>query len=401
MPRGKTFTDAFVAALKHSGKTRYGERHYDGDRLGLAINVTPSGRKSWVQVITVHGRKQYIGLGSYPVVSLARARKKARANHELVDDGGDPLAKKRGRGTIPDFETLARQHIARLASVLAPQTHQQWENSMARYVYPRIGRLRVDAITVDDVAAILDPIWTTKRVMAAKVSRRMTAVFETAVNRGHRSDNPGKKARSEMPNLGTAVRHHRALHWSAVPDAVKTVKNLERAWSGTRLAFEFLVLTATRSGETRQAVWDEIDLDNQVWTIPAERMKMRTAHRVPLAPRCLEILEEARALTHPPVLPALVGCPLVFPSMRGKAMSDNTLSKLLRDHQIPATPHGMRSSFRDWAAETTDAPHAVQEAALAHAVPSAVERAYVRTDFFDRRRELMQRWAEFATTGDQ
>ena len=393
----KKFTDASVLALKHSGKTRSGERRYDGDRLGLAINVTHSGSKSWVQVITVHGRKQYLGLGSYPVVSLAKARKKARLNHELVDDGGDPLAKKRGRCSIPDFETLARKYIDRRATELSPRTRQQWENSMARYVYPRIGRLRVDVITVEDVVSILDPIWTTKRDMAAKVRRRIAAVLETAVIHRYRADNPGQLALGALPKRRAPVRHRRALPWADVPDAVKTVRGIERAWTGTRLAFEFLVLTATRSGETRGAVWDEIDVGNKVWTIPAERMKMQTAHRVPLAPRCLEILTEARALTHPPLLPPLVGCPLVFPSVTGRPLSDNTLSKLLRDHGIEATPHGMRSSFRDWSAETTDAPHAVQEAALAHAVPSAVERAYVRTDFFDRRRGLMEEWATFVT----
>ena len=396
MGRGKRFTDASVAALKHSGKTRSGERLYDGDRLGLAINVTPSGGKSWVQVITVHGRKQYLGLGSYPVVPLAKARKKARANHELVDDGGDPLAKKHGRGNIPTFEALARKHIDRHASELAPQTLQQWRNSMARYVYPRIGRLRVDAITVEDVVAILDPIWTTKRDTAGKVRRRIATVLQTAVIRRYRADNPAQLALGELPKRRAPVQHRRALPWADVPDAVRRVKETN-AWVGTKLAFEFLVLTAVRSGEVRGAVWTEIDTDTKTWTIPAERMKMRTVHRVPLAPRCLEILAEARALTHPPLLPALVGCPLVFPSMRGKAMSDATLSKLLRDHAIDAVPHGFRSSFRDWAAETTDAPHAVQEAALAHAVPSTVERAYVRTDFFDRRRALMEKWATFIT----
>ena len=164
-----------------------------------------------------------------------------------------------------------------------------------------------------------------------------------------------------------------------------------------RLCFEFLVLTAARSGEARGATWGEIDWDSATWTVPAHRMKAQIQHRVPLAPQCLDILAEARRIVEPPLLPHLRGSPLLFPSPRGKVLSDNTLSKLLRDHGIAGVPHGFRSSFRDWAAETTSAPHAVMEAALAHRIPRAVEAAYARSDLLDKRRTLMHEWARFVT----
>ena len=401
MPRRKPFTKADVASLIHERETRSAVRFYDGDGSGLCVNVWPSGRKSWVQCITVNGRRRYLGLGSYPAISLDRARELAVENKRMAAEGLDPISERRGRRRMPDFQTLAERVMALQAMSLSPRTRQQWQSSMKQYVFPRIGRLRVDAVTVADVLDIVGPIWSEKRETANKVRRRIAAVLDEAIGQGYRADNPALsmlKLRS-LPKHRAATVHHRSLPWADVPNAVCRVKETN-AWVGTKLAFEFLVLTAVRSAEVRGAVWTEIDTDTKTWTIPAARMKAGVDHKVPLAPRAIEILADARRLTQPPILPALRECPLVFPSMRGKAMSDNTLSKLLRDHEIPATPHGFRASFRGWAAETTDTPHAVMEAALAHAVPSAVERAYVRTDFFDRRRGLMEKWAEFLT-GDQ
>ena len=242
----------------------------------------------------------------------------------------------------------------------------------------------------------VQPIWTTKRETASRVRQRIATILEAAVVYGYRSDNPAKAALRLLPKRRPPVRHHRALPWRDVPEALRAVR-ASGAWAGTKLAFEFLVLTAARSGEVRGATWSEMDFDTATWTVPAERMKAQVEHRVPLAPRAVDLLAEAKALVDPPMLPQLARCPLVFPSVRGKALSDSTISKLLREIGVGAVPHGFRSSFRDWASENTAASHAVMEAALAHSIPSAVERAYARSDLFDRRRELMEQWAAFVS----
>ena len=193
---------------------------------------------------------------------------------------------------------------------------------------------------------------------------------------------------------GRVQQHYRALPYQDVPHALTRIR-ATGAWVGTKLALEYLILTACRSGEVRGARWDEIDHDRRLWTVPAERMKTKTPHRVPLSNRCVELLAEARAVPEIPTLEYLAGNPLVFPSVRGRRLSDNTLAKLCRENNVGAVPHGFRSSFRDWASEQTTTPHAVMEQALAHTVPSAVERAYARSDLLDKRRDLMDAWSAF------
>ena len=213
----------------------------------------------------------------------------------------------------------------------------------------------------------------------------MGAVFKWAVVEGYRQDNPAGDVISEgLPKTAKPRKHHRALPFTEVASALVQIKESE-AYEVTKLAIEFLALTAVRSGDVRGATWTEIDCD--VWAIPAERMKSPREHRVPLSTEALEILNRAREYRD--------GSGLVFPSQRGKLMSDNTLSKLFRDLAIAGTPHGMRSSFRDWAAEKTDYPSEIAEHALAHIEGSATERAYRRTDFFERRREMMQDWSVY------
>ena len=250
-----------------------------------------------------------------------------------------------------------------------------------------IGRKWVDEINTADVMAVLIPHWHTKNETMRRVRQRIGAVMKWAVAQGYRDDNPaGDAITAALPKNSSMRRHQRALPFGEVGDALNKVK-----WSGayrpTVLAFELLVLTACRSGEVRLATWDEIDFDTATWTVPANRMKSKRDHRVPLSGRALEILQEARDFTD------ISG--LVFPSPRGGSVSENTLSKLLRELQIDAVPHGFRSSFRDWAAECSDAPREVCELALAHVNSDRVEAAYRRTDLFERRRVLMEQWSSF------
>ena len=252
---------------------------------------------------------------------------------------------------------------------------------------PKIGHKRVDWITSADIMALLLPIWNTKPPTAQRVRQRIGTVMKWSIAQGYRMDNPaGEALGAALPKPGGIQRHHRALPYGEVAGAIQRVRQ-SRAAFAIKLAFEFLVLTACRSGEVRGARWEEIDLEAREWRIPPERMKHKREHRVPLSGRAREILTVAREDT--------VNSEWVFPSAGGRPLLDLDLSGLLRELGVPAVPHGFRSSFRDWAAECTDAPHAVMEAVLSHLVRNKVEAAYARSDLFERRRILMEQWAEF------
>ena len=387
MARTNKLSSTFVRSVAHSGRTKGEERHADGH--GLMLAVRPGGSKSWVQRIVIHGRRRTFGLGAYPLVGIKEARVAAFNNRALARQGGDPLAR-RARRDIPDFATAAAKVVEIQAGAWkdGSNSRHKWEASLAAYAFPVFGSKRVDTITSADVLAAVLPIWTAKRVTASRVRQRISAVMKWAIAKGYRTDDPaGEAVLQALPKgVGAAKRHHRALPYSEVPDAVQRVRD-SQAWLGTRLAFEFMALTACRGGEVRGARWEEVDLAAATWTIPADRMKAKKEHRVPLSGRCLEILREAQCLS----------TDLVFPSIRGKLLASSMMGKLLGQLGVDAAPHGFRSSFRDWAAEQTDTPHAVMEAALAHVVPNAAERAYARSDLFERRRVLMEQWAEHVT----
>jgi len=256
----------------------------------------------------------------------------------------------------------------------------------------RLGRLRVDRIKAPDVMRVLLPIWNEKRVTARRVRQRISAVMLWAIAQGYREDNPaGAAVGAALPKNGVRPQHLAALPYAEVAGAIATVRG-SGAYPATGLAFEFLVLTACRSGEVRGARWEEVDLEAREWRIPAARMKTNREHRVPLSSRALAVLEEAQALAD--------GSGVVFPSERGRALDGAAIVKLVRDLGIGAVPHGFRSSFRDWAAECTDAPREVCELALAHVNSDRVEAAYRRTDLFERRRALMEQWAAFLAGSD-
>ena len=382
-PRGKHPDKRLSAAFVRNAPVG---RHCDGN--GLYLVVKPTGTRSWIQRIAIRGRRRDIGLGSVRLVPLAEAREKALANRKLARDGGDPLADRRRAKRIPLFAAAAQRVWNQLRQGWRHPRHaRDWWRSFENYVLPRIGQRPVSEVTADDVLEILEPIWHSKPKTARRLRQRIRAVLECAVALEHRADNPCDRLGPVLGPHDLAVRHFRALPHAEVAAAVAAVHG-SRALPALKLAFEFLVLTAGRSGEVRGALWAEMDTANRVWTVPASRMKAKREHRVPLCRRALEVLGAARTLGGG-------DSPLVFPGPRGKPLSHTPLYTVFKEHGIAAVPHGFRSSFRDWAAEKTDHPREVIEAALAHVVQNQVEAAYARSDLFERRRTLMNDWEAY------
>ena len=372
-------TEAYVRTARKPG------RHSFPNEDGLCLVVSSSLSKRWVQRLTIRGRSTDLGLGGYPLVSLMEAREKARANRKLARAGTDPRAV---QCSVPTFSEAAESVIAFNRPTWSNSKHaSQWTATLRTYVFPHFGEKPVDEISSGDVMNALTPIWTAKPETARRVRQRVSAVMKWAIANDFRSGNPaGEAIDAALPRTPRFRAHHRALPYTGVPAVIGAVRS-SGALPVTKLSLEFLVLTAARSGEVRLAVWEEMDPEARTWVISAGRMKARREHRVPLPDRALAILEEAQPL----------GCRsgLVFPGASGNPLSNVTHGKLLQRLGVDCVPHGFRSSFRDWASEQTDAPHAVMEAALAHAVPNAVEAAYARSDLFDRRRRLMDAWGEY------
>lgn len=367
-----------VAAIKEPG--------FYADGNGLYLKVDKTGAKRWVQRLVIHNRRRDLGLGSATLVTLAEARGTALQNRKVARAGGDPIAERKKITGVMTFEEAAKAvHRLYLPTWSNPKQGQQWLNTLTTYAFPVLGSKKVDAITTGDVLAALSPIWTEKPETASRVRQRISAVLKWAIAKGWRADNPAADIASALPKRSKAVTHHKSLPYPEVASAIHKVQACD-ASASTKLALEFLILTASRSGEVRNAEWSEVDGD--VWTVPAERMKQRKPHRVPLSARCLAILAEAKKVGD--------GSGLIFPSAAtGRALSDNTLSKLVRELGIDCVPHGFRSSFRMWAGEKTNIPREVCEFALAHVVGDAAERAYQRSDLFDKRRLLMDQWAQY------
>ena len=370
-------TDRVIRTLKERG--RYG----DGNTLYLV--VTPGGSKQWVQRVTIGGKSTDLGLGGYPLVSLREAREKAQVNRKLARSGSDPRMAQR---SVPTFAEAAGKVIEfNRPTWRSAKYAAHWSSALATYTFPHFGEKPVDEISSGDVMNALTPIWTAKPETARRVRQRVSAVMKWAIANDFRSGNPaGEAIDAALPRTPRFRAHYRALHYTEVPAAIGVIRS-SGALPVTKLSVEFLVLTAARSGEVRFASWEEMDLEARTWVISAGRMKAGREHRVPLQDRALAILEEAQPL----------GCRsgLVFPGASGNPLSNMTYGKLLRGLGVDCVPHGFRSSFRDWAAEQTDAPHAVMEAALAHIVSNAVEAAYARSDLFDRRRRLMDAWESY------
>ena len=366
-------------------------RYADGN--GLYLFCEPSGAKRWVLRTVIKGKRTEIGLGSARLISLAEAREEAARLRKLARRGGDPLAEKRAaRRPTPTFEEAARRvHEAIAPTFRNPKHRAQWISSLEAYAFPVFGSRSVDAITAADVLAALSPIWISKPETARRVRQRLRAVFDWAKAAGFRSgDNPVDGIARALPKIAPRKNHFAALPYAEVPGFIQALR-ASRSGELVKLAFEFLILTAARTGEVLRATWDEINLDDAVWTIPAHRMKARHEHRVPLSSRCMEILRRARELAG--------GSLFVFPGRSPERPLSNMafLMALRRLGCAVTTAHGFRSSFRDWAEERTAFKRSAIEAALAHQVADKVEGAYLRTTLPEERRRLMDAWAAFAT----
>jgi integrase len=415
-----------VEALSTAG------RYPDGG--GLYLQVSPSGTKAWIfrysmaGLVTANGKRgeRQMGLGPYgdrpPGVTLADARRKAAAATVQLREGRDPMeardaahaatAAARARATANTFEAVAERYMETHLEGLSSHKHRaQWRSTLAAYVYPALGTKPVEAITRMEVADVLRPIWNTKRETARRLVQRMERVFRYAKAAGLREgDNPASM-RDGLSALLTAgnpggvrgKRHHPALPWQQLPAFMAEL----RAKDGlSARALELAILTASRTGEVIGALWKEVDLDAGLWTVPAERMKGKRIHRKPLPPAALKLLEELAQAGRDPEA-------FIFPGPKPKThFSNMAMAMLLRGmcgsekggvpkwrdaHGEAITPHGFRSTFRDWAGETGQ-PVDLAEAALAHVVRDKTEAAYARSDLFARRRHLMEAWETWCAT---
>lgn len=364
-------------------------RYSDGD--GLILDIGASGRGSWVVRVQSGGKRRDIGLGSLSALSLAEAREEAARVRREVRSGIDPVAeRKKVREVIPSFrEAAVLVHAEHKAAWKNGKHQAQWISTLETYVFPSIGNRLVSDIEGPAIRDVLAPIWLVKPETARRVRQRIGTVLDWSYAKGFRTtEAPMRSLARGLPRQPKKRGHFQALPFNEVP---AMIVSLRKRLSVGRLAFEFLILTAARSGEVRGCTWSEIDLKKELWTIPAERMKAGKAHAIPLTDAALAVLDRAKLFR-------CKASDLVFPGQNPKrAMSDMTLLKILRDMDAGVTVHGFRSSFRDWVAEETSYPGEIAEAALAHAIPNKVEAAYRRTDFLEKRRGLMTDWAVFCT----
>ena len=332
-------------------------------------------------------------MGSASLVSLAEARERALENRKLARAGGDPLQAKRASEALLTFEEASRKvHKIHEPTWRNKKHAAQFLSTLETYTFPRIGRIKVSDVTTADALAVLQPIWLEKPETARRVRQRIGTVMKWAVANGWRTDNPADAISQALPKQQDTQQHRKALPYDKVPEFLETLKG-SNAGEATKLALELLILTASRSGEVRLADWSEFDLEQGIWTRPAQRMKSKKEHRVPLSPRALEILEQASKLG--------TGKGLVFPgTVYGKPLSDMTLSKLTKALGYDVDVHGFRTSFKTWAQERTNTPRDVSEAALAHVVKDKAEAAYARSDFFEKRTKLMLLWSTYLNHGN-
>lgn len=451
MPKiAKELKPAAVQALKHAGGSGH-TFHAVGGVQGLLLQITATGGRSWIMRARIAGARKHFGLGGYPEVSLAEARRRAADVRDAIKTGADPaeawrigaaardlMAKGYAQGeawatardqrqAVKDGATEAHrmtfakamdEYLKTKLTEFRNEKHQkQWRSTLDTYAVPIIGKMNVDAITVHDIEKLLKPIWTTKTETASRLRGRIENVLAWATVKKHRSgDNPARwkgnlDAIMPKPSKVAKKDNHPALQLS---DAKEWWKALQKRGGMGARALEFLTLCASRSGEVRGAQWDEfrdLDSDNPMWIIPADRMKIdqNGEHKIPLSPAAVAILD---------ALPRNPESPYVFWAPRGGQLSDMTLSKVMRDMQEnalklggkgwvdphmkddegnprPAVPHGLRSTFRDWAGETTDYPADMIEFALAHKVGDAARQAYQRQKMVEKRRALMADWAAF------
>jgi integrase len=377
------------------------ERGYYADGGGLYFRVSEFGTRLWAFRYTRAGKAREMGLGPYPEVTLKEAREFALEARKLLRDDQDPIEKRQARRSAMASERQAALTFAQCAAAFIAVKENEWKNAkhgeqwrttLATYADPVIGKMLVRDVQQAHILKILEPIWTTKTETASRLRGRIENVLDYASARGYRQgDNPARW-RGHLdkilatPSKVAKVEHHTALDYGHIG---AFMVELRRQFSMGARALEFAIITAARSGEVRGANWAEIDLDRAVWTIPEQRMKAGREHRIPLSDSALSMLR---------AMPRIKDCELVFPNTKGTALSDMTLTAVLRRMGCPVTAHGFRSTFRDWAGETTAYPREVIEHALAHQLKDKAEAAYARGTLFEKRRNLMADWALFCDT---
>jgi integrase len=362
-------------------------RYADGN--GLYLVVDPSGAKRWVLRTIVMQRRRDMGLGGFQLITLSEARVLATQYRKIARQGGDPIAERAAeRRVVLTFKEAAEAiHKERKDRWENTKHANQWINTLKTYVFPKVGSRRLNQLGTADVRDVLATIWLTKPETARRVKQRMKMVFDWAkASEMVSGANPVDTASIGLGDQPKRDKHHKAMDYDDVRRFVSKLKNSD-ASIPVKLGFELLILTASRTSEIVLAQWAEFDLDNAVWTVPAARMKMRKEHRHPLTERSVNLLREAKAIQT---------CDYVFAGHKlDRPISNMAFLMTMRRMQEDATPHGFRSSFRDWASETTSYPHAVCEMALAHTIANKSEAAYRRGDLFEKRRELMDDWAKY------
>ena len=362
-----------------------------GDGAGLYLLVKPSGARSWLLRVQRDGKRRDVGLGSMAALSLAEAREKAAELRKHALNGRDPIAERdRDRRPAPTFRDAVKETHAALKSGWIDKNAAVFLTSLETYAYPSIGNLRVDTIEASHIRDMIAPIWTTKPEVARKVRMRVGQVLNFSHSKGWRkTEAPGKAVSVGLPKQPKG-KNFLAMPYGEVPAFM--AKLAAQAPSTGRRALMLLILTAARPGEVRLSRWNQIDSAKNLWNRPAGIMKLRDPHTVTLSTAASSLLAQIKAVNSPKA------DDLVFPSRGDKPLSDMALNKLLRDAGVIYDAHGFRSSFRDWAAEQmSQIPDAVAEAALAHAVPDKVIRAYKRTNFLEMRRTLLEAWGDFVT----
>lgn len=377
-------------------------KHAVGGVSGLYLNVNKSGGKSWILRCMVGNLRREIGLGGYPTTTLSMSREKARDMHSLISQGICPVEQKNAQkqalrqsqaASIRFSEAAEKCHMKKSAEFKNIKHAAQWINTLRTYAFPVVGDMKVDKITMHDVLAVLNPIWSEKTETAARLRQRIESVFAWSLVSGYRQgDNPARWSGHLDAILSSPAKLKKLkgdLHHSAMPykEVSAFMAYLQKNKSMSYRALAFLILTGTRSGEVRGAEWSEVDLKAAVWIIPAERMKAGREHRVPLSDAAVDILK---------AVPRFLNTKYLFPSIRKKVpLTSAGIAKPLKNFNPDYTVHGMRSAFRDWIAEETQIQNIVAEMALAHTIGDATEAAYRRGDLFDKRKELMQAWSEY------
>lgn len=367
--------------------------------FGVYLRMAPGGSKQFVQRIMVHGKRRDIGLGGWPTTTLAEAKCKAICNRAEVLTGGNPIARKcalrsakKHNTPTPSFKDVQDKTLESLTSIWRnPKTGKNWKESMDNYVPPSIGHKPIEEISREDVLEILVPLWNEKPNLARKLRQRISAVFKMAIAYGYTESNlAGEAIDGALPKQKAVTFHHRALPYSRIPKMLEAVVNAD-AGIAVRAAVCWITLTACRSGEARYATWKEIDMRHRIWKIPGSRMKVNKDHRVPITDGMLTILELVK--------PSRGDSDYLFPSTKkpGSPLGENSFSYLVRQIGFGkvTTIHGLRSSFRDWAAER-GVDRELAEQALAHTV-QGVEGSYFRSDLFRRRRAVMKQWDDHCT----